>query len=100
MNDAEVISLLTRLYFIKGFKTRHEIMKEINIDTGGVQYKKFEAILQEFVSYGFIIRIKDNPPTYSVDKKCKDKMWHFMRNSRVGEAFLNIATDNGTLVLE
>lgn len=101
MEEIEIMSLIPKLYFLKGKKSRYEVLKEIGLDIGGTQYKKFK----EFIVLGFIEEIgngKDgnikNPPIYTVAGKCKERMWKFVQNTPMGECFIRMVKDNKIII--
>jgi len=95
MNEAQILTYLPALYFIKGEKTRYGILKELKLSGRGKDY----SIVNEFITYGFIEMVNDNPPTFTVSKQCKKNIWQFINQTEIGKTFMNLVRDR-TVLLE
>jgi len=93
MNQTDILTHLPSLYFIKGEKNKYEVLKELGLSGRGRDYDK----IKELIDMGFLENVSDNPPTFIVTKDCQKKIWNFMKNTPIGEKYLELVRDNTAL---
>jgi len=94
MDENEILSLIPRLYFVKGKKSKYELVKELNFSMSGRHYKKVD----ELIDMGFLEMVEHNPPKFEVKGECKKRMWNFWMNTPIGYSVMKMVEDRALVL--